>query len=260
MNYNFHTHTYHCHHASGTPEEYVLRAIEGGITEMGFSDHFPFDFGDGTYNSARVPVDEVASYLEEVAYLKKKYADKITIHLGFEMEYYTELFPVMKAKALEYGAEYLLLGEHYYLPENIPGNDHCNSLTADAKRLTGYTDTVIEGMQTGAFTYVAHPDMFRFDVESNPALYEKEARRIAEASLSLGIPLEINFLGIRDSRNYPNPEFWRVVGEVGAPVVFGFDAHTVLSAFDGDSLQVAKKMVSDLKLNYIGKPKLRKLL
>ena len=176
------------------------------------------------------------------------------------MEYYTELFPVMKAKALEYGAEYLLLGEHYYLPENIPGNDHCNSLTADAKRLTGYTDTVIEGMQTGAFTYVAHPDMFRFDVESNPALYEKEARRIAEASLSLGIPLEINFLGIRDSRNYPNPEFWRVVGEVGAPVVFGFDAHTVLSAFDGDSLQVAKKMVSDLKLNYIGKPKLRKLL
>ena len=47
MKYNFHTHTYHCHHASGTPEEYVLRAIEGGVTEMGFSDHFPFDFENG---------------------------------------------------------------------------------------------------------------------------------------------------------------------------------------------------------------------
>ena len=39
MDYNYHTHTYRCHHASGTPEEYIQRAIAGGIKYMGFSEH-----------------------------------------------------------------------------------------------------------------------------------------------------------------------------------------------------------------------------
>ena len=258
MNYNFHTHTYHCHHASGIPEEYVLRAIEGGITEMGFSDHFPFDFGDGTVNPSRVSVCDAPTYIKEISDLKEKYADKITIHLGFEMEYYTELFDEMKKKALEYGAEYLLLGEHYARPESDPTSPHSYIPTEEEGPLAFYTDRVIEGMKTGAFTYVAHPDMLNF--KGDKEIYRKQARRLAEASLALGIPLEINFLGIRDNRHYPNLEFWKVVSEVGAPVTFGCDAHTALSAFDEDSLQVAKKMVSDLKLNYIGKPALRKIL
>lgn len=258
MNYNFHTHTYHCHHAGGTPEEYVLRAIEGGITEMGFSDHFPLEFKNGTCNPSRVSICDVPIYLEEITYLKKKYADKIKIYLGFEMEYYTELFDEMKAKAMEYGAEYLLLGEHYARPENDPTSQHACIPTNDEGLLTFYTDRVIEGMKTGAFTYVAHPDVWNFI--GDKAFYKKQARRIAKASLAYGIPLEINFLGIRDGRYYPRRDFFEVAAEVGAPITFGFDAHTTLSAFDDESLKIAKKMVSDLHLNYIGKPVLRKIL
>ena len=258
MDFNYHTHTYHCHHAFGTPEEYVKRALENGITEMGFSDHFPFDFGDGYHNSARIPIGEVSTYLEEVHYLKEKYADRIKIRLGFEMEYYTELFPEMKQKAIEYGAEYLLLGEHYCAPENAPdARAHCSIKTEDGEFLSFYADRVIEGMRTGAFTYVAHPDVFNFVGDS--ALFAEAAERISRASVETGIPLEINFLGIRDSRNYPNPLFWRIAGRVGAPVTFGFDAHTVDSAYDGASLTIAKQMAENLGLNYIGKPVLRKL-
>ncbi len=257
MNYNFHTHTYHCHHASGTPEEYVLRAIEGGVTEMGFSDHFPFDFGDGTVNPSRVSISDVPTHLEEIAYVKKKYADKINIHLGFEMEYYTEFFPAMKAKALEYGAEYLLLGEHYARPETDSTSQHACIASTDEGLLTFYTDRVIDGMKTGAFTYVAHPDVWHFTGDN--AIYQKQAQRLAEASLSLGIPLEINFLGIRDGRYYPNASFWEICGEIGAPITFGFDAHSVDSAYDGTSLLIAKQMVKRFDLNYIGKPVLRKL-
>ncbi len=259
MNYNFHTHTYLCNHADGTPEEYVLRAIENGITEMGFSDHFPFRFEDGTEKNWRVPVDEVQTYISEVHALREKYKDKIKIHLGFEMEYYTELFNVMRAKAVEYGAEYLLLGEHYTAPEYIPENNFHSTKPSDSEaRLTSYTDRVIEAMRTGAFTYVAHPDVLNFTGDA--AHYKAQARRLAEASLSLSIPLEINFLGIRDHRHYPNDVFWQIVAEVGAPVTFGFDAHSTESAYDGESLSVAKKMVKDLGLNYIGKPILKKIL
>ena len=41
MNYNFHTHTYLCGHATGLPEEYIQRAISCGIKHLGFSDHAP---------------------------------------------------------------------------------------------------------------------------------------------------------------------------------------------------------------------------
>jgi histidinol-phosphatase (PHP family) len=258
MDYNFHTHTYHCHHACGTPEEYVLRAIENGVTEMGFSDHFPFDFGDGYRNPSRIPIEEAETYLSEVAYLKKKYADRIKLHLGFEMEYYTELFPEMKAKAIEYGAEYLLLGEHYAYPENrADARPHASLTTEDEEFLSFFTDRTVEGMKTGAFTYVAHPDVLHF-VGSAEA-YTSAARRIAEASLETGVPLEVNFLGIREGRYYPNEAFWKTVGEVGAPVTFGFDAHTTDSAFDEKSIEIAKNFVKKLNLNYIGKPVLRKL-
>ena len=260
MNYNFHTHTYHCSHATGTPEEYVLRAIEGGITEMGFSDHFPLRFEDGTENIARVPVRDVPTHLAEIAELKEKYKKKIKIYLGFEMEYYADYFEAMKAKAKEYGAEYLLLGEHYFIPENTPeGRMHTSKPTEDEQRLVRYTDAVIEGMRTGAFTYVAHPDVLNFTKDNNE-LYKAQARRIAEASLSLGIPLEINFLGIRDHRHYPRELFWQVVAEIGSPVAFGFDAHSADVAYDPQSIKVAKKMVSDLGLNYIGRPVLRPIL
>ena len=258
MNYNFHTHTYHCHHASGTPEEYVLRAIENGVTEMGFSDHFPYDFDDGYRNPSRITESDVPTYLSEVAYLKEKYKDKIKIHLGFEMEYYTELFPEMKKKALAYGAEYLLLGEHYAYPENrADALPHASEKTEDVTLLNFFTDRTIEGMKTGAFTYVAHPDVLHF--VGDKKAYAAAARRIVLASIATGIPLEVNFLGIRDGRYYPNADFFKICGMLGAPVTFGFDAHTVESAYDESSLEIAKSFVKEFGLNYIGKPNLRKL-
>lgn len=41
----------------------------------------------------------------------------------------------------------------------------------------------------------------------------------------LGIPLEINVLGMQTGRNYPNERFWELAGEIGNDVVFGLDAH-----------------------------------
>ena len=36
---NYHTHTFRCHHALGTDEDYVTSAIANGIQILGFSDH-----------------------------------------------------------------------------------------------------------------------------------------------------------------------------------------------------------------------------
>ena len=253
MKYNYHTHTSRCGHATGTAEEYVVRAIENGTKHMGFSDHIPLRFSDGTESHYRVPVCEGKSYCEEIRSLSEKYKDKIDLKVGFESEYYPELFGEMLKNAIDYGAEYLILGQHYVRPENT-GARHTVNETESAEELKEYTDSVIAAMRENVFTYIAHPDVFNFSGDER--IYREEARRLCAAAREMNIPLEINFLGIRGCRHYPREDFWEIAGEEKAPVTFGFDAHDPESAFDEESLGKAKAMVEKYNLNYIGKPEL----
>ena len=253
MTYNYHTHTFRCHHASGTPEEYILRAITGGIKRMGFSDHIPLRFSDGFESKFRVCVDEGKAYCQEIKALAEKYRDQIEIKVGFEMEYYPALFDEMLKNALEYGAEYLILGQHFYAPENL-GGQHTTKADENAEHLQEYVATVIEGMEKGVFTYIAHPDVFNFIGDAE--LYRRQMRKLCIAARERNVPLEINFLGIRQGRGYPDPVFWQIAGEEKAPVTFGFDAHEAESAFDAVSLEKAEEMVKKYNLNYIGEPEL----
>ena len=61
---NYHTHTKRCGHAIGEDEEYVLRAIENGFDEIGFSDHAPMLFPDGCgyYSTFRMKPYEAEGY------------------------------------------------------------------------------------------------------------------------------------------------------------------------------------------------------
>ncbi|MBR5507149.1 MAG: histidinol-phosphatase [Clostridia bacterium] len=251
MTYNYHTHTYRCHHATGTVEEYIKMAVDNGITHMGFSDHFPYICTDGTEGEARVRVAEAYDYVSEIDELRQKYKNKIDIKIGFEMEYFPDFFDEMLKNAVEYGAEYLILGEHY-IEEESPNGIHAFEETDDEVFLSRYTDCVISAIRSGYFTYVAHPDGIRFI--GDDSVFEKYARKICKASRECNIPLELNFLGIRDNRHYPNMVFWKIVGEEKSPVVFGFDAHSVKSAYNGKSLPRANEIVETYGLNYIGKP------
>ncbi len=253
MIYNYHTHTHRCGHASGTEEEYIEAAIKNGIKYMGFSDHMPLKFEDGFESSYRVPTDEGKIYCEEIKALSRKYKDKIDIKVGFEMEYYPELFEEMLKKAIEYGAEYLILGQHFIMPENLAVKDTFRA-TESLDELKKYTKSVVSAIKKNVYTYVAHPDVFNY--VGDVGTYKEEMRKICIASRENNVPLELNFLGIRQHRVYPNDAFWQIAGEEKAPVTFGFDAHDAKNAFDGESLLKAKQIVEKYSLNYIGVPKL----
>lgn len=253
MNYNYHTHTFRSHHASGTPEEYVLRAIENGVKYMGFSDHVPMLFDDGKQSGHRIPIEQGKVYVDEIKALAKKYKKQIDIKVGFEVEYYTKYFNKVLNDAIEWGADYMILGPHFYAPEN-EGNAHACTCTADVMHIKEYVNNIISAMSEGVFTYIAHPDMLNF--VGDDEIYNREIERMCKASKMYKVPLEINFLGIRDSRNYPTEKFWNIAGKVGCPVTFGFDAHDVKAAFDDESLIKAKEMVEKFNLNYIGRPKI----
>ena len=167
------------------------------------------------------------------------------------MEYYPKDFEMMLKSAINLGVDYLILGEHFTENEH-QGGRHSLRPTEDIKDLKEYVSCVVSAIKTGAFTYVAHPDLVNF--LGDMADYKKEIKKICEASKEYNIPMEINFLGIRENRNYPNSAFWEVAGEVQCPVTFGCDAHSPEHAFDKESLEKAKEMVEQYGLNYIGKP------
>lgn len=253
MNYNYHSHTSRCGHATGTEEEYILRAIECGITHMGFSDHAPHIFPDGSQSYFRVPMEQAEDYFTSLRALREKYKGQIDLKIGLEMEYYPSQFPTMLATARALGSEYLILGQHY-LREEDPDIPYVVKPTEDPVLLDEYVQTVLAGMETGVFSYVAHPDVFNFT--GDPTLYEAQMRKICIAAREKNLPLEINFLGIRTNRAYPREAFWAIAGQEQSPVTFGFDSHDVQAAYDGASLARAKELVDKYHLNYIGRPKL----
>lgn len=253
MDYNFHTHTARCGHADGTEEEYIRRAISCGIKYMGFSEHIPYIFPDGYESYYRVPMAQVEDYFSTLRTLRDKYAGQIELSIGFEMEYYPSHFDKMLRQALDWGCEYLILGQHFSSDEH-PGGFYVAQATDDVALLKEYVSTVLTGMKTGVFSYVAHPDLFRFT--GSQEVYEEEMRKICVAARELNLPLEINFLGMRAGRHYPRNDFWAIAGQEQSPVTFGYDAHDSQSACDQASLPGAMELVDQYGLNYIGKPNL----
>ena len=253
MDYNFHTHTWRCHHASGSMEEYVLEAINSGIKFMGFSDHVPFVCSNGSESTYRVSAAEAEDYCNEVVALAEKYKDKIDIIAGYEMEYYPNDFEKMLDTAIRTGGKYLILGEHFLEDESLGGHPSTFA-TDDCETLKKYCSRIVEAIATKKYTYVAHPDILNFTGDEE--IYLNEMRKICAASKEYNIPLEINFLGIRDNRHYPNEKFLKLMGEEQNPVTFGCDAHSADVAFDEPSLKTALDYVEKYNLNYIGKPNL----
>lgn len=244
--YNYHTHTYRCGHASGTEEEYVLSAIQNGIRYMGFSEHTCVLYQE----------EEARAFVTEVCRLREAYKDKIELRVGFECEHMPEHFDNMMRAAIAHGAEYLIIGQHC-LPGMPIELGRVSNVTEDKDRLHDYVSTLIDGMEKGVYSYIAHPDMIRF--AGDPAAYREEMLRLCIAARDHDMPLEINCHGISLDRWYPSDCLFAIAGEVGTPVTIGFDAHESRFAYDGESLPTAYHMIEEHHLNYIGRPKLRLL-
>lgn len=226
MKYNYHTHTFRCHHAKGEDEEYVLKAIEAGYDEIGFSDHCAWPFENFT-SPIRMRADEIEEYTESVKLLKEKYKDNISIRLGWECEYFEDHIGWLKDIIKKYGFDYIILG-HHYSPYEIGGVYNGNINTKE--KTENYKNDILKALDTGLYSYVAHPDLFMRQYGDFDEHCEKTAKEIIAKAIETDTPLEYNLLGFSHGKNdgmvgYPHPEFWRIAGEMGATAVVGIDAH-----------------------------------
>lgn len=218
---NYHTHTVRCRHASGTEREYIETAIKNGFKILGFSDHVPQPYPDGFTSGIRMSMDELPGYVDTLLHLREEYRDSIDILIGFEVEYFPKYFDRLLKILSDHPVDYLIQGQHNVPDE--PEGFYVGWETDDENILKDYVHYTIEGMRTGVFTYLAHPDLINFTGDNDT--YLKHMSRLAGAAIDLGIPLEINMYGFLDGRNYPCERFFGMASEMGASFVIGCDAH-----------------------------------
>ena len=221
MKANYHTHTWRCNHATGAEEEYVKTAVEKGFDILGFSDHTPQFFPEGYVSKIRMDPQELPNYCRIIRDLRDRYSDQIQIHVGLEVEYYPALFSNLLSAVRDHGVEYLILGQHFL--GNEQGQPYTGAPTSDEAVLRRYCQQAMEAMQTGAFTYFAHPDLIKF--QGDHGIYRKYMRRLCQEAKSCGLPLEMNLLGYWSERNYPDIRFWALAAEEGCQAIIGWDAH-----------------------------------
>lgn len=244
MKANFHTHTMRCRHAVGRDIDYAKAAYDAGIRTLGFSDHTPYVGFEGDYYSTfRMFPEEIADYCDSIKSLREQFRGKMDIYIGLEVEYYPKLFPKLIEFLRPYDIDYIILGQHYN------DDDQYGEWTRWVKTdesLKTYVDQCCEAMETGLFSYVAHPDIAEYD-RSGPA-FDREFRRLCRTAKNLDIPLELNLLGIRTKRGYPCTEFFKIAAEEDCRIILGRDAHEPHAFYETEYEEAALEMVHDLGL------------
>lgn len=250
---NYHTHTPRCRHAVGAEEEYVKNAIDRGLKIFGFSDHTPQYFSGDYYSFMRMYPEELTDYCEAVRLLRRKFAGQLQIPLGVEAEYYPATWTEMLPRLQDAGIEYMILGQHWLGNEQ---NEHgSGGATADEALLRRYCHQVMEGLDTGKFTYLAHPDLFHF--VGDREVYRRHMGQLCRYARQADIPLEINLLGISRNKHYPNREFFALAAEEGCRVILGMDAHAPEDVSNPEPEQKAMELVRHYGLKLLETVELR---
>ena len=228
---NYHSHTARCGHAWGTDDEFVEAAIEAGFTVLGFSEHSPWPFVDGYQEidrRQRMPVEELDAYLADMQTLKEKYKGKIQIRVGLECEYFPRYFDWLKA--VRPRLDYLLLGVH--CADHDEHLHHYYARSTKAEQVQEYGRCVLEGMESGLFAYLAHPELCLADYPRYDDVCADIVHSICRTAKELDMPLEYNLYGVdkqargrQKGLGYPCKIFWEAAAEHGCTAIIGVDAH-----------------------------------
>ncbi|MGH7954162.1 MAG: PHP domain-containing protein, partial [Limisphaerales bacterium] len=107
---DYHTHTPLCRHAVGEPSNYAKRALEIGLTEIGFSDHSPMPRDD--FDNWRMRFDQLDEYVEKIRATQKQFP-QLTIRLALEVDFLPGGEDWIRALAARHPWDYFIGSVHY---------------------------------------------------------------------------------------------------------------------------------------------------
>ena len=220
----FHVHTFRCKHASDERDElYIKRAFELGATRITFTDHAPFP---GNPFGNRMDIESLQEYINTLKTLKERYKTDIDVKIGLEIEYFPSFKDYYKWLYEKGDFDVLLLGQHMYECSNGTYSFSLDKDILRQKEADGLCNAIIEGIATGYFNVVAHPDRIFRKCHVWDSHMEQLACDMIKVCIENNITLERNLASIRKKNQYWK-EFWNLVPS-SANVITGLDAHSIL--------------------------------
>jgi histidinol-phosphatase (PHP family) len=212
-------------------ERYVERAIEAGLTELGFSDHL---FMYWLLAERRDPELGMAEwehdfYIEDVERCRARYASDVTIRLSTEADYIPGHERELEGILGRYDWDYVIGSVHFIDGWGFDDSRYVHGfLSWDIDRLyTRYFELVGASAETGLFDTIGHADLIKKfghrPRADQSGAYAALAARLAGA----GVCVEVNSAGLRKpvKEIYPHPDLLRAFCRAGVPVTLGSDAH-----------------------------------
>lgn len=236
---NYHSHCLYCD-GRANMEDFIRFAISEGFSSYGISSHAPLPFS----TAWTMEWDRMNDYLSEFSRLKEKYADKIELSIGLEIDYLNEESHPALPRFQELPLDYRIGSVHMlYSPEgevvdiDTPAtvfrqlvDTHFSGDLDFVIRL--YYQNLLRMVELGGFDIVGHADKMHYNASCyRPGLldepwYDALVRDYFATIARKGYIVEINSKAFHDLGTfYPNERYFALLKELGIRVQVNSDAH-----------------------------------
>ena len=219
----YHIHTYFCGHATNSVSGVVQYAIKNNYTRLVFTEHCPLK---NNSKIRRPHESQLKTLREQINHYNEKYKGKLLIEFGYECE-----FPFAQRKKItelvnDGICDFFILGVHFF--GNMWKTFKYAVYDTDEKDLESYYQMTSEALESGLFSWVAHPDVWcgSYGKWDNKAI--DLTQKLIDLSIKYDIPLGFNANGLaskRDDLHYPCKPFWEMVAKSKAKVLIESDSH-----------------------------------
>ena len=243
---DFHVHTSYSDDSEYPMEEVVKDAISFGLDEICFTDHVDYgvkrDWDDprgmtyrrgGAGEPERMALANVdyPRYATEIAALREKYKDQITLKMGIEFGIQTHTIPQYEKLFSVWPFDFIILSVHQVEDKEFWTQDFQRGRTQTEYNLRYYEEILALVQQYHHYSVLGHMDLIsRYD-KAGPFSFEKIrpiVKEILKTIISDGKGIEVNtschWYGLNDLT--PSTDILRLYRDLGGRIItIGSDSH-----------------------------------
>jgi histidinol-phosphatase (PHP family) len=261
--FDLHLHTRLSEDGEGTIEGYCEKALEMGMSELGFTEHVDLCPTDPHYNFL-----DYERYRGEISAARARYQGRLAIRMGMEVTYLPsiakDISDYLEGKDFDYliGAIHLLDEGAGCISEQEPAHEYFK--TRDPVEVyENYFELVLEMVRSGLFDVLAHLDLInRYGLnylgKFEYGRFYGLLRRILEGAIKRDMALELNASGLRKNLGQPHPhqDILKMYYELdGQLILLGSDAHSPgnLGACLDEAVEIATRIGLNTFVSFEGR-------
>jgi histidinol-phosphatase (PHP family) len=222
-------------------EEYLEKAIELEYEYIGFSDHLCLE-----PVSWAMPLKDLFLLEQKMEQLKTKYADKITVLFGLEVDYFPDKEDTIRRILSRLPLDYVIGAVHFIQNWNFEFAPEDTPEWALEEMYQFYFSLVEKAACSGLFDIIGHFDLVKkYGPEpgfNTRDIYLKALKKIR----SSGCILEVNTSGLNKlcMEFYPSRSILEWAYELNVPITISSDSHQTLEL--GQHYPLALQQLMDL--------------